>query len=183
MADSLFEQESQQTPQGFTLDFKRVLSRAIRFWYVVVITLTLAFVVAFYKNRYTPKQYTASASILIKEMQETGGAEFVYKNSLIDPYRNYLNEPYIIRSYPLIESVVRDLNFHISFLQEGYIITSESYSNMPVKAIWCKPSDVRTGRFIFTLVDENRYIINKSFAEAQGGNREMTCCQGSDTNI
>lgn len=161
MADSFFEQDSQQTPQGFALDFKRVLSRAIRFWYVVVISLAVAFVIAFYKNRYTPKQYTVSASILIKEMQETGGAEILYKNSLIDAYRNYLNEPYVIRSYPLIESVVRDLNFHISFLQEGYIITSESYSNVPVKAIWCNPLEVRTGKFIFSLVDENRYTLSK----------------------
>lgn len=161
MTDSFFEQEHQQVPQGFTLDFKRVLSRAIRFWYVVVISLGLAFTIAFYKNRYTPKEYTVTASILIKEMQEIGGAEILYKNSLIDPYRNYLNEPYILRSYPLVESVVRDLNFHISFLQEGYIITSETYGNMPVKAEWCKPEEVKTGKFIFTLVDEKRYTLTK----------------------
>ncbi|MBX2963404.1 MAG: polysaccharide biosynthesis tyrosine autokinase [Cyclobacteriaceae bacterium] len=161
MADSFFEQDSQQTPQGFTLDFKRVISRAIRFWYVIVVSLVIAFVIAFYKNRYTLKEYTVTASILIKEMQETGGAEILYKNSLIDPYRNYLNEPYIIRSYPLIEDVVRDLNFHISFLQEGYIVTSETYSNMPVKAEWCKPEEVKTGKFIFTLLDENRYTLSK----------------------
>jgi len=161
MADSFFEQDNKEAPQGFSLDFKRVLARAIRFWYVVVISLTVAFVIAVYKNRYTPKQYTVSASILIKEMQDAGGAEILYKNSLVDPYRNYLNEPYIIRSYALIESVVRDLNFHISFLHEGYILTSESYSNMPVKALWCNPREVRTGKFIFTLLDENRYTLNK----------------------
>lgn len=161
MADSFFEQDSQQAPQGFTLDFKRVLSRAIRFWYVIVVSLGIAFAIAFYNNRYTSKEYTVSASILIKEMQETGGAEILYKNSLIDPYRNYLNEPYIIRSYPLIEGVVRDLNFHISFLQEGYIVTSETYGNMSVKAEWCNPKDVKTGKFIFTLLDENRYSLSK----------------------
>jgi capsular exopolysaccharide synthesis family protein len=161
MADSLFEQELQQTPQGFTLDFKRVLSRAIRFWYVIVISLGVAFAIAFYKNRYTQRVYPITASILIKEMQETGGAEILYKNSLIDPYRNYLNEPYIIRSYPLIEKVVKDLNFHISFSEEGYIVTSEVYTDFPVKAYWCNPDEITTGNFIFTLIDENRYSLSK----------------------
>jgi len=166
MTDTFFDQEEKSQSQGFSLDFKRVLARAIRFWYVIVISLSLACIVAFYKNRYTPKQYTVTASILIREMQETGGAEILYKNSLIDPYRNYLNEPYIIRSYPLVESVVRDLNFHISFLQEGYIVTSETYANMPVKAEWCNPEEVKTGRFIFTLVDENRYTLTR-FSEKE----------------
>jgi capsular exopolysaccharide synthesis family protein len=161
MADSFFEQDSQQTPQGFVIDFKRVFSRAIRFWYVVAISLIMSFVIAFYKNRYTPKQYAVSASMLIKEMQEVGGAEILFKNSLIDQYRNYLNEPYVIRSYPLVENVIRDLNFHISFFQEGYIVTSESYSNVPVKAIWYNPQDFKTGKFIFTLVDESRYTLSK----------------------
>jgi capsular polysaccharide biosynthesis protein len=120
MADTFFEQEDKRQPQGFTLDFKRVLSRAIRFWYVVVISLIVALTIAFYNTRYTQRVYPVSASIIIKEMQEMGGAELLYKNALIDPYRNYLNEPYIIRSYPLMEKVVKELNFHISFYREGY---------------------------------------------------------------
>ncbi|MBX2970758.1 MAG: polysaccharide biosynthesis tyrosine autokinase [Cyclobacteriaceae bacterium] len=161
MTDPLLDQDNQQASQGFVLDFKRVLARAIRFWYVVILFLGVAVVVAFYKNRYTQRVYPITASILIRETQEMGGAELLYKNSLIDPYRNYLNEPYIIRSYPLIEKVVRDLNFHISFLQEGYILTSEAY-NLPVKVFWCDPDQLKTGRFIFTLIDENRYSLTES---------------------
>ncbi len=161
MADTFFDQEEKSQPQGFTLDFKRVLARAIRFWYVIVISLGIALLIAAYKNRYTPKVYPVTASILIRETQEMGGAELLYKNSLIDPYRNYLNEPFILRSYPLIEKVVRDLNFHISFLQEGYILTSEAYGKMPVKASWCGPYLVTTGRLLFTLLDENRYTLSQ----------------------
>lgn len=160
MTDPLLDQENQQASQGFVLDFKRVLARAIRFWYVVVLFLGVALVVAFYNNRYTQRVYPITASILIRETQEMGGAELLYKNSLIDPYRNYLNEPYIIRSYPLIEKVIRDLNFHISFLQEGYILTSEAYNNLPVKVAWCDPQQLKTGKFIFTLLDESRYSLS-----------------------
>ena len=92
MADTFFDQEENNQSQGSSLDFKRVLARAIRFWYVIIISLVVALAFAFYKNRYTQKVYPVSASIIIREMQETGGAELLYKNALIDPYRNYLND-------------------------------------------------------------------------------------------
>jgi len=182
MADTFFDHEEKSQSQGFSLDFKRILSRAIRFWYVVVASLVVALTIAFYNNRYTQRVYPITASILIREMQETGGAELLYKNSLVDPYRNYLNEPYIIRSYPLIEKVVRDLNFHLSFFQEGYVIRSEAYGNLPVKALWCNPKEIKTGKFIFTLVDENRYSL-KRLADREKENSESTFSLNDSINF
>ncbi len=161
MDNSNFDPSHQpQAPSGFTLDFKRVLARAIRFWYVVVIALVVALAVAFYNNRYTQKVYPISASIVIIEAKEVGGsADLLFKNSLIDPYRNYLNEPYIIRSYPLIEKVIQDLNFHITFLREGYFMTTDAYDYLPVIASWCDPDEIKEGKFIFKLVDESHYSL------------------------
>ncbi len=160
MADPFSDSEDQQqTQSGFNLDFKRVLSRAIRFWYVIVLFLVAAFTYSFYQNRYTLPVYKISASMLIRESQEKGGAELLYKSGLISPYRNYLNEPYIIRSYPLIEKVVRDLNFNISFYQKGYIMTSEIYGNWPIKVESCRPYDMKTGKLVFRIVDQNHYSL------------------------
>lgn len=97
-------------------------------------------------------------------MEETSGAELLYNNGLINPYRNYMNEPYIIRSYPLIEKVVSDLNFNVSFYREGYFLTTEAYSYIPVKAVWCKSGEERRGQFLFKLIDTNHYTLSV-FAE------------------
>lgn len=167
--NTFFDQEEKKQA-NVTLDFKRVLARAIRFWYVVVLSLGIAFTVAFYKTRYSQRIYPVSASIMIREMQETGGAELLYKNALIDPYRNYLNEPYIIRSYPLIEKVVRSLNFHVTFFQEGYLKTSDAYSFNPVRARWCGPDKIQPGRYIFTIKDANHYTITE--VSSGSGQRE-----------
>ena len=164
----MFEQDVPQSQTGFTLDFKRVLARAIRYWYVIVIALGIALTTAFYQTRYSERVYPVTSSIMIRETQETGGAELLYKNALIDPYRNYLNEPYIIRSYPLIEQVVRNLNFNVSFYREGYFMTTEAYEYMPVAAAWCDPEQVITGQFIFTLRDETHYSLAK-FSKAEIG--------------
>jgi capsular exopolysaccharide synthesis family protein len=156
-----FDQPGESQSSG-GLDFKRVAYRAIRHWYIVVISLGIALTVAFYKNRYTQRIYPVTASILIRETKETGGAELLYKNALIDPYRNYLNEPYIIRSYPLLERVVRENNFQISFYREGFFMTTESYSYIPVKAEWCRPGEAPSGRFVFTLKDEQHFELRPS---------------------
>ena len=90
------------------IDIKRIGYRALRYWYLVVISLVCALAVAFYFNRYTQRVYQVTASIIIREKEETSGAgELLYKNALVDQYRNYLNELYIIRSFPLIQRVVQ----------------------------------------------------------------------------
>ncbi|MFZ5969962.1 MAG: GumC family protein [Bacteroidota bacterium] len=158
MAEVFANQEDVQTPRGFTLDFKRVLSRAIRFWYVVVFFLGGSLLIAFYQTRYSQRVYPVSSSIIIREMQEISGAEFVFNNALANPYRNYLNEPYILKSFPLMKKVVLDLNFHISFYREGYFLTTEAYSYVPVRADWCG-GDIVPGKFIFTVTGEKTFSL------------------------
>ncbi len=145
---------------GLKIDFKRVLYRVVSYWYLVVISLVVALTIAYYQVRYAEKIYPVTASIMIRETQETGGAELLYKNALIDPYRNYLNEPYILKSIPLVRRVVQDLNFNVAFYREGYFMTTDAYEYMPVEARWCNPNDVKAGKFIFTLVDDNHYTLD-----------------------
>ncbi len=161
MADQFFQEESKSTPASSSIDFKRVLARAIRFWYVIILSLAISLVITFYKTRYSERVYPVTASIVIRETQETAGAELLFKNSLIDPYRNYLNELYIIKSYPLIEKVIKDLNFDVGFYREGYFMTTEAYSYIPVKASLCGTQAEQYGSFLFTLRSENEYSLRE----------------------
>jgi capsular exopolysaccharide synthesis family protein len=166
MAESFFDVEPQSAGGAVTLDFKRVLARAIRFWYLIVVSLVATLTISFYKTRYAQRIYPINASIIIRETQEVGGAEFIYKNALIDQYRNYLNEPYIIRSYPLMEKVVRNLNFHVSFLRQGYFMTTDAYEYMPVRVVWCGQQEGDAGRFWFQLEEDERHFRVIPYVEA-----------------
>lgn len=170
MSDPFSDQENLPGSQGFTLDFKRVIARAVRFWYLIVLSLVISFSIAFYKIRYASRIYPISTSIIIRETQEVGGAELLYRNALIDQYRNYLNEPYIIRSYGLMEKVVRKLNFNISFYREGYFMTSDSYEYMPVKASWWGPKEIKSGTLLFRLLNEKQYQLTHYNEEGEFGN-------------
>jgi len=148
---------------GNTIDWKRVGYQALRYWYMVVISLGAALSIAFYNNRYTLRIYPVVGSIIIREREETTGAELLYKNALIDQYRNYLNEPYIIRSYPLVESVVKELNLDVVVSQEGYVRISEVYHVLPVNPRLVRSSEpVVPGQFTFWLLDENRIRVQKN---------------------
>jgi capsular exopolysaccharide synthesis family protein len=146
-------------PQG-TIDWKRIGFQGLRYWYLILLSLGLALGFAWYKNRYSQRIYPVVASIIIREAEDVNGAEILYKNAIIDQYRNYLNEPYILRSYPLIQKVVEELNFDISFYQKGFIRTSEAYGNLPFKArIVRNGKPVSQDAVTFRLVDAESYTL------------------------
>src|SRR5262245_29615845 len=94
------------------VNFKRILARAMSAWYLVVLSVLTMLACAFAYNRYAQRQFTVTASIIVREGTENAAAEFLYKsNPLVNPYRNFYNELYIMRSYPLLQGVVEQLNF------------------------------------------------------------------------
>jgi capsular exopolysaccharide synthesis family protein len=159
--------EEPTSSQGFTIDFKRVGYRAIRYWYIVLGILSLSLTFAWYKTRYATRIYPVSASIIIREREEISGGELLYKNAIVDPYRNYLNEPYILKSIPLIKRVIENHNFQVSFLEEGYVTSSEIYDQLPVDCEILSPVQNGTS-FGFSVIDQDHYQLAAS-AEDQTG--------------
>lgn len=147
--------------KNLTLDFKRVLYRAIRYWYFVVGILLLSLFIAWYKTRYAVRVYPVSASIIIREREEISGGELLYKNAIVDPYRNYLNEPYILKSFPLIQRVIEKHHFNVSFLEEGFVVISEVYDQLPLDC-QANLNQVSGANFVFRVVDEDRYELQAS---------------------
>ncbi len=143
--------------EGLPIDFKRVGFRALRYWYVIVLSLTISLTIAFVHNRYAIPVYPVTTSVIIRETEETGGAELLYKNALIDPYKNYLNEPYILKSYPMLQLVVEDLNFDMTFQREGRILTLDAYDQIPIKARLTRKNGSYGKNLLF------RILSNKTF--------------------
>lgn len=160
--------EEQESKKSLPLDFKRIGYRAIRYWYLVVFSLVACLVYAWYINRYAVRIYPVTASVVIRETEETAGAELLYRNALIEQTRNYLNEPFVIKSYPLIQRVVEDLNFGVAFYQEGYLVTSEAYDYIPVRAELLKPNGSYGSRFVFKIIDPSNYSL-QAFENGEPG--------------
>ena len=147
---------SAKESQGLYINFKRVLDRMVRFWHLIALSLLIGLTTAFLINRYTTRIYPVQASIIIKESEENAGAKFLYDNELISPYRNFLNEIYIMKSYPLMQEVVEALGFQVSFFREGDIVTTEFYdSNFPIRFHVIKSEKMPYGLSMNLEISEN----------------------------
>lgn len=159
MENKFLYAEGIQKQEGLQIDFKRIGFRAIRYWYIVILCLVVALAMAFLINRYTTPVYPVTGSIIIKEAEETGGAELLYKNALVDPYRNYFNEIYILKSYPLIQKVVEDVNLEINFYREGRILSLDAYATAPVEGKILKKQNSESHSFSFRVLDEHTFEL------------------------
>src|SRR5690606_6058299 len=140
-------------------DLKRLLFRAMKYWYLVLASLVIALSIAFFQNRYALRIYPVNTSIIISTAQ-TSEARLLYDNPLVDFDRNYYNEIYIMRSYPLIQRVVEDLNMTVSLYQEGDVRTTEVYT-LPFDIKVAKANG-HSRRYIFQLLDDKRFQLQKA---------------------
>lgn len=156
----------QRPSEGFAIDFKRVLNRAVRFWYLIVLSVLIALSVAYLRNRYATRIYPVTASIIIKEAQDISEGKLIYNNPLMSYHRNYLNELYIIKSYPIIQGVVEDLNFSVAFYREGNFLVTEAYDYIPVEAIVLNDGHSGGKKFIFTVQSAEEYTLGAADDDA-----------------
>lgn len=163
--DSYAEPESSHGP---AIDYKRVLSRALRHWYIVGLCLLVSLLAAYLLNRYSTRIYPVTGSLIVKEADDISGAELLYNNPLINFKRNYLNEIYILKSYPLVQRVIEDLDFDVAFYREGNILTTEAYNYLPVDVIPFRDSIESPVTFDFQALDANTFQLRNAVADDPG---------------
>ena len=174
---------SKEVPKGLQINPKRIVDRIIRFWYVIGISLLVALVIAYLINRYTPRIYPVKASIIIKEGEENVGAKFLYDNTILSPYRNFFNELYIMKSYPLLQEVMESLGFEISLYREGEIQTTEYYNpDFPVKFKVLPPGARPAGKSMyFTIKDERTFSLQYISQEEEQTGKQFSSLAFNDT--
>lgn len=168
---------------GVQINFKRVIDRAIRYWYLILLSLIISVSVAYLLNRYSTRIYPVKASIIIRESEENVGAKFLYNNELLTEYRNFYNEIFIMKSYPLLQEVVEELGFDVSYFREGDIKTTEYYEpNFPIsiKAIESEGRRPFGKSFYFKVVDQHTYSLQYKVDDDQPG-KEFPSLQFEDT--
>jgi len=123
-----------------------------------LIFISLGFIWAFLTNRYATRTYPISASILFFAKDETSsGAELLYRNALLNTKRNYLNDPYLMKSNLIVKRVVEELSFNVQVILDGDISSSELY-DLPFK-ITCPTFD-QSGQYEFIVLSEKKFRID-----------------------
>lgn len=173
------QQVSGHQKESVNIDPKRIFYQATRYWYLIVLSVLVCVTTAFLVNRYATKVYSIKASIIVKESEEVSGGELLYNNPLVKFYRNYLNEIYILKSIPLMERTVKDLNFEESFFRVGNFLTTESYKSLPFEVDIIKNTSDSDLNFKFKVLNNNDFTINytidqKDFEESRKFHEEIS---------
>jgi capsular exopolysaccharide synthesis family protein len=146
----------------FTVDLRRIVFKSLSQWYLYLVFILIGLVWAFVTNRYATRTYPISASILFFAKDETSsGAELLYRNALLNTKRNYLNDPYLMKSNLIVKRVVEELSFNVQVILDGDIASSELYE-LPFR-ITCPAYD-QSGAYEFTVISEKKFkmdFVNK----------------------
>ncbi|XQP84586.1 MAG: GumC family protein [Candidatus Pollutiaquabacter aromativorans] len=127
------ELQQEQEEQGIDLRYF-FFNYVLRYWYLYIISLALALIVAYYYTWYVTPIYRASATVMVKQPKSSTDAADILKQ--LDDFttdRNIQNEIEVLRSRGLIMKTVKDLNFDISYYLKGFVKTSERYNDAPFR--------------------------------------------------
>ncbi|QQX76034.1 polysaccharide biosynthesis tyrosine autokinase [Aequorivita iocasae] len=129
-------EENQKMQDSDELSLRELIEQYTQFWYLFVIGVLIALVIAFLYLRYTPQLYQSKATIIIKDEKTQSPLEMAafsqfgsflsrFKNNQID------NELAIFNSKRLISETVKELQLNIKYEVVGNIKTSELYGYKP----------------------------------------------------
>lgn len=114
-------------PQEESADIQHMLFKILRNWYWILLSLFIMIVIAMLYNRYAEPVFKAKASIMIKD-EKKGGAGLL-DNPLLKELnmtgggKLVDNEIEILKSYDLMEAVVRQQQLFVDIKSKGKLIS------------------------------------------------------------
>ena len=165
------QKENPIAPQNLdnvdSINIKEELERLLAYWKWFVFGGVIALAIAYTYLRYVTPQYSASASIMIKDNMKSGiSSELAAFEDLGiiggGSANNPDNEIEILKSRKIIGNVVDSLYLTTSYFMEGRIKRSEMYTKSPVLLKFIKKNFLAIEKdtaFVVVVLDENAFEI------------------------
>lgn len=137
--NSDFNLQKQEEP-----NLLEIIRPYISFWPLFVILTFITFTASLLYLRYTPPQYEIKGKILVKDEKKGMTAPDVLESlDLLGGNKIVENEMDILKSWPLMQDVVKDLHLYSSLYAVGYVTDSELYGEQaPVRIISSEPDRI-----------------------------------------
>lgn len=121
-----------------------LLGKARKYWYLYLLFFPTAVGLAYLYLRVTPKKYEAHAVLLIKDEEKSGQlveeAIFDELGLLARKKKSLENEVLILKSTPLMENVVQNLELQYEYFSLDFLKKRDIYLDSPIKVIDWKPN-------------------------------------------
>ena len=164
------------TNQGATndIDILGEINKYLKYWYLFVISILVFFIVAKVYLRYTTPIYESYTEIKILD---NSSSSFKLPDNMISIFggkntkRGMDNEIEMIKSYQLMERVVKNLDLTTHYYAIGYFTTKELWKNQPFSIKWLKTPkqlESKSLRFNIEIVNGGYEIVNENENEGTG---------------
>ena len=121
----------QQQHEESSVDIKQLIYIFLNNWFLFAAFVFVALVIGFAINRFLPRIYQTSGTVLIKEGRSNYDATAIMTNMAYGNLQNIDNELAILKSYTLTDRVVRKMNMEVTYMAKGRVQTFEQYKSAP----------------------------------------------------
>ena len=140
------------------IDFRQFFFKIIKNWFFFLISLFLTFSIAYAYNRYTQELYLVETSILVKEDNSVASAsDLLYEKAMKTKPMSLENKELVLKSYPLVYSVLEELEFDIAYYIVGNIKVSETFI-APVRIECSDVSKIIGKNITIENIDDNNIL-------------------------
>lgn len=158
--------------QEGSFDIKKILFRAMEYWYWIPLFLALFMAVGIYIYRTTTPIYQIGTQLLISGGENDrstigGGDEDVLSGVNLGWQNNIENQLIILTSSNQVEKTIRQLDFSVSYFLSGMLLTTEIYKGSPFKVV-VDTAQTRLSHSLFHI----HFINDKDYELSIEGNKE-----------
>jgi tyrosine-protein kinase Etk/Wzc len=151
-------------------DLKKIYELFFRNYKLFLISLIIAISFAFLINRYSIPIYNISSSVLIKENKtpQSGGEVNDFLNSsLFGKNQNFQNELWVLKSSPVLEQTIRNLDLSVNYYNKEKFQYHDAYLKAPFKISFLldHPQPVNV-RFELTFLANGFYQLKAESGKA-----------------
>jgi tyrosine-protein kinase Etk/Wzc len=120
-------------------DLKKITELISRNYKLFIAGIIIALGLAYLVNRFSIPVYKISSSVLIKEdTKQPGGSDAnnYLNSSLIRVNQNFQNELWVLKSSPVIEQTIRNLDLSVSYYRKEGFQYFDAYKNAPFHIVF-----------------------------------------------
>lgn len=99
------------------IDIKAIVQKYIQYWKYFVLSVVILLSGTFFFNRYSKLVYKAKTAVLLKDDNKSRSVpnEFIQSLSIFNSKTNIYNEIEVIKSFDLINQVLKGLNYNVKY--------------------------------------------------------------------
>ena len=147
-----------------TINLKEELFKYLAHWRWFVLSVFIALICAFLYLKFTPKSYSVSTKILIKDEKSNDLANqlsaFSEMSLLGNSKNNIENEVEILKSRTLIYNTLDSLNLNIQYLDKTNVVTKDLYKKNPIQIVWSNNDLSKTVTIDLTDIKNNSFHVS-----------------------